>query len=171
MKLLGVIVLSCYLTIVNGFSPHNLTLLRSTPTLTNKPSSSLSRQINNISNRKNYCSSSLKTPPPTTTTSLQNQNNNDNESLDYDDGRSNGLVLLGVICAVAVWLFSIPTEFRRSSICSKEDAAVYDNCYTWKQWTSGISQYYQEGGGVQFDFSIDPKTQAKNAQKFSSSQQ
>jgi hypothetical protein len=32
---------------------------------------------------------------------------------------------------------------------------------TTDEWTSGIADYYKNGGGVHFDFSIDPKTKAQ----------
>lgn len=29
------------------------------------------------------------------------------------------------------------------------------NCITAKEWTKGVGDYYKNGGGVQFDFSIE----------------
>ena len=34
------------------------------------------------------------------------------------DGTGRGLILLGFALFVSVWMFSIPTEFRRAHICS-----------------------------------------------------
>ena len=34
------------------------------------------------------------------------------------------------------------------------------NCVTTSEWVDGIKEYYANGGGVQFDFSIAPETKA-----------
>lgn len=86
------------------------------------------------------------------------------------DGSDRGSVLLAISWAICIWLFSIPTEFRRAVICppSTRGQVEVSNCVTWGEWTSGISAYYRNGGGVQFDFSIDPKTLEKNQQALDS---
>jgi hypothetical protein len=71
---------------------------------------------------------------------------------------------MGIVLALCIWLFSIPTEFRRAHLCSDEDAAVYEQCWTLGQWTDGVADYYKKGGGVNFDFSIDPATLEENAE-------
>jgi hypothetical protein len=78
------------------------------------------------------------------------------------DGTETGKVMLGFVLAICVWTFSIPVEFRRARLCSEADAAVYSQCKSASQYVSGISEYYQKGGGIQFDFSIDPNTLADN---------
>ncbi|GAX24180.1 hypothetical protein FisN_4Lh269 [Fistulifera solaris] len=90
---------------------------------------------------------------PSTSTSLFNAR--------YDGTAGRGLVLFGFVLFLCVWLFSIPPEFRRAYFCSPacEENPIYCNdCVTPKEWVSGIVEYYQNGGGIQFDFSIDPKT-------------
>ena len=60
---------------------------------------------------------------------------------------------------VNVWLFSIPTEFRRAQFCNEEQVRLYpeSKCITFKSWREGIAEYYANGGGVKFDFSIEGK--------------
>jgi hypothetical protein len=33
-----------------------------------------------------------------------------------------------------------------------------------EEWTTDIAEYYRNGGGIQWDFSIDPNTLAENKQ-------
>lgn len=77
-------------------------------------------------------------------------------------GLKEGLAILSLSLIVSVWLFSIPTEFRRARFCSEQESAIYEQCYTVDQWTSGIADYYKNGGRVQFDFSVDPATLERN---------
>jgi hypothetical protein len=73
------------------------------------------------------------------------------------DGSDRGSVLLVISWAICIWLFSIPTEFRRAVICppsTREQQVKVSNCVTWDEWTSGISAYYRNGGGIQFDFPL-----------------
>lgn len=65
-----------------------------------------------------------------------------------------GAVLLGLVLLVNVWLFSIPPEFRRAEICLRESAS---DCVKLQDWASQIKAYYDAGGGVVFDFSIERK--------------
>jgi len=80
------------------------------------------------------------------------------------DGRGTGLILLGLAVAASVWLFSIPPEFRRARICTdvecSKDGTVC--CITPKAWLTGVADFYRNGGGIEWDFSIDPATIAKN---------
>ena len=102
----------------------------------------------------------------TTTTSLFN--NADRQS-DYQ-GLGRGKPLLGLVFLVCVWFFSIPVHFRRDVFCvipeCIENRAACNDCVTWDEWKGGIIEYYQNGGGVHFDFSIDPKTKAKWDEQF-----
>jgi hypothetical protein len=80
------------------------------------------------------------------------------------DGSGRGSVILGVVFAACVWIFSIPTEFRRAHICSADvcvenRASCYD-CVTGQEWMAGVKDYYQKGGGVSFDFSVADETKA-----------
>mmetsp|Transcript_25135 Transcript_25135/g.54865 ORF Transcript_25135/g.54865 Transcript_25135/m.54865 type:complete len:165 (-) Transcript_25135:47-541(-) len=73
-------------------------------------------------------------------------------------GLKRGAILLPIIFLINVWLFSIPVEFRRARLCSEEEVRANPNskCMTWETWRSGVADYYASGGGVKFDFSIDP---------------
>ncbi|KAL7469120.1 hypothetical protein ACHAXS_009366 [Conticribra weissflogii] len=73
-------------------------------------------------------------------------------------GLKEGFVLFGVVLLLNIWLFSVPPEYRRARFCSEEDVASYPDskCTTFKAWRTGIVDYYANGGGVKFDFSIDP---------------
>lgn len=84
--------------------------------------------------------------------------NGSNDDIESDPtGRKRGLILFPVILFIATWLFSIPPEFRRARICTEQQ--VIDNpsskCITAKNWVIGIQDYYRNGGGVDFDFSVD----------------
>ena len=56
-----------------------------------------------------------------------------------------------------VWIFSIPPEFRRARFCTEEDVRLHPekNCQTFDMWRKGVAEYYANGGGVEFDFSIE----------------
>lgn len=78
------------------------------------------------------------------------------------DGAGRGLVILGIVVAICVWIFSIPPEFRRAHICTTDEcvasrASCYD-CVTLQEWTDDIGNYYRNGGGIQFDFTVAEET-------------
>jgi hypothetical protein len=79
--------------------------------------------------------------------------NRDNDT----DGLAVGVPLLAVVLMISVWFFTIPVELRRARLCTEQQ--VIDNpqsrCMTWDNWTSGVADYYKNGGGLQFDFSIE----------------
>jgi hypothetical protein len=95
------------------------------------------------------------TPPSvlTPTTVLFGEMNPDADT----DGLKNAPIIFASILLLAVWLFSIPPDFRRARFCS--DQQIIDNpgsrCTTFSEWSSGIAQYYQNGGGLTFDFSVE----------------
>ncbi len=80
-----------------------------------------------------------------------------NENAD-PTGLKRGLVLFPVVVLIATWLFTIPPEFRRARICTEQQ--VIDNpgskCITAGNWVKGVQEYYRNGGGIKFDFTIDP---------------
>jgi hypothetical protein len=81
-----------------------------------------------------------------------------------------GGVLLTLVLTVCAWLFTIPPEFRRAYMCPAEiycnqDPTVCQECTTWGQWFDGVGEYYKGGGGIHWDFSVDPKTVEKNQNK------
>ena len=74
------------------------------------------------------------------------------------DGSREGRVLLIISCFAVVWGFSIPPEFRRARICTEDQVAVAAKearCTTFDNWKSELSQYYKDGGGVKFNFSVE----------------
>eukprot|EP00551_Chaetoceros_affinis_P000311 CAMPEP_0203655174 /NCGR_PEP_ID=MMETSP0088-20131115/37440_1 /ASSEMBLY_ACC=CAM_ASM_001087 /TAXON_ID=426623 /ORGANISM="Chaetoceros affinis, Strain CCMP159" /LENGTH=153 /DNA_ID=CAMNT_0050515699 /DNA_START=98 /DNA_END=559 /DNA_ORIENTATION=+ len=84
-----------------------------------------------------------------------------NDDVDSDPtGMRRGLVLFPVVLLIAVWLFSIPPEFRRARICTEQQVIDYPDskCITTSNWIAGVKDYYQKGGGLEFDFTIDPDT-------------
>jgi hypothetical protein len=84
----------------------------------------------------------------------------------YDFGSERGYVIQVIVVAICVWSFSIPPEFRRARFCPNptcvENRASCNDCVTFSEWKIGVSDYYKGGGGVNFDFSIDPATKEAN---------
>ena len=75
-------------------------------------------------------------------------------------GLKQGAYLFGLVGFLCVWVFSVPVEFRRARMCSEEQvrtAAPERNCMTFGTWRQGIADYYSNGGGVNFDFSVEGK--------------
>jgi hypothetical protein len=83
-------------------------------------------------------------------------------SMSKTDGLEEGKAIFAIALVIAVWFFSIPTEFRRARLCSEADSAIYEQCLTPSQFATGVSEYYKNGGGIKFDFSIDPGTLEAN---------
>jgi len=81
-----------------------------------------------------------------------------NEAADTG-GIGRGKILLLLVLIVNVWMFSIPVEFRRARLCSVEDTKLYPDkhCTTMDAWRTGVADYYANGGGIKFDFSIEGK--------------
>lgn len=79
-----------------------------------------------------------------------------NDKVNSIIGIDRGLYLWAIVLAVNVWFFSIPVEFRRTRICNEADTAQFpDRCMTANQFKSGIRDYYANGGGIKWDFSIE----------------
>ena len=103
-----------------------------------------------------------------------NKNEGTNAQNYLSDAQNRGYVLQGFVLLVCLWFFSIPPEFRRQPICSQETYDYYvsrdgsTNCVTSDMWTNEIKDYYANGGGIQFDFSIDPATVEKNKEAMGS---
>ena len=86
---------------------------------------------------------------------------------EFDDGTEIGKYLLVLALGISLWFFTIPPSFRRAYICPLElyclqDQTLCQDCTTWNEWFRGVADYYQNGGGIQWDFSIDPKTLEEN---------
>ena len=83
-----------------------------------------------------------------------------NYGADDTNGTKQGVYLFGLVGVLVVWIFSVPPEFRRARMCSEEQvrtAAPEKHCMTFSDWRQGIADYYSNGGGVTFDFSIEGK--------------
>lgn len=105
--------------------------------------------IRMLTNRKNH-SSDL------TRVCLAKQSNDD-KNMDKITGVDNGVWILGFMICFSVWMFSIPVEFRRARSCSAEQVRLYpeSKCMTNEMWLDGVIDYYKNGGGISFDFSIE----------------
>ena len=110
---------------------------------------------NNVISQKKYSRIS------TTSSSITPRNFNEITSLGMAqsdiDGTKTGSYFMAVVLLLNVWLFSIPTEFRRAHIYPEGNAGLYTDAkaMTAKEWASGVAKYYANGGGVKFDFSIE----------------
>mmetsp|Transcript_8875 Transcript_8875/g.13649 ORF Transcript_8875/g.13649 Transcript_8875/m.13649 type:complete len:166 (+) Transcript_8875:104-601(+) len=99
-------------------------------------------------------------------TSVLFESNNDNYNGPNKavDGTGRGVILQGFVFLVTLWMFSIPPEFRRSYFCGsprcEANRSLCHNCVTGKEWVDGVTEYYKNGGGVQFDFTISEETKA-----------
>ena len=129
---------------------------------------------------------------PTSTTIFANNNNNNidkdklsplGKAYDYaisgeknffSDPQNRGIVLLTVVVSACLWFFTIPPHFRRQNICQSLEQYEqlqflnphqndnYEGCITREMWNDSIVEYYKNGGGIEIDFSVDPRTVAKN---------
>jgi hypothetical protein len=88
------------------------------------------------------------------------------------DGAAQGQVILGVALLVCVWFFTVPPSFRRAKICISDTSQVCVekscNCVLFQDWSNNVVEYYKNGGGIQWDFSVDPATVAANKAKLKS---
>ena len=77
-------------------------------------------------------------------------------------GLERGLVIQTIVVAFCVWLFSIPPEFRRAYFCSttycEQNRSQCHNCVTTAEWSAGVAEYYKNGGGIEFDFTVADET-------------
>lgn len=91
----------------------------------------------------------------TTTTTLWGEQ--EEKQVPSDGTSLRGPLLFALSLFICVWFFTIPPEFRRARLCDEEQTAAYpDKCMTLLQMSQGIAAYYQQGGGIQWDFSVDP---------------
>lgn len=95
-------------------------------------------------------------PTDTTTTTALQMSGGSNPDVDTD-GTEAGKYLLFLVLLVNVWAFSIPVEFRRATFCTEEQVRLNpdSHCITFENWKSGIVDYYANGGGVNFDFTVE----------------
>ena len=80
--------------------------------------------------------------------------------LDELQGTNIGKVILFFVMLFVIWGFTIPVEIRRSSICTDDrclsDRSKCYNCKTLGELSQEVKEYYANGGGIKFDFSVDP---------------
>ena len=78
----------------------------------------------------------------------------------------NGAVVLGTICAIIIWLFSVPPDIRRTPICG---ISTVESCTEFSILAQRVATHYNTCGAageppcVNFDFSIDPRVLERNA--------
>jgi hypothetical protein len=133
--------------------------------------SPLTKQPQKCSPFTSAFSPSLKFTATTTTCLLQqpssNNNINNKKKQVAADGTQRGAWLLGAVLLACLWIFTIPPEFRRAYLCGSDrcvqnrSAYLCNDCMTPDEWKQGIVDYYRSGGGVKFDFSIDPNSKMK----------
>mmetsp|Transcript_6577 Transcript_6577/g.9508 ORF Transcript_6577/g.9508 Transcript_6577/m.9508 type:complete len:175 (+) Transcript_6577:49-573(+) len=73
-----------------------------------------------------------------------------------------GNYIFGFALVLIIWSFSIDPKLRREHICPTNNCVenrerCYD-CITLKEWVGEVSDYYNNGGGISFDFSVDPNS-------------
>jgi hypothetical protein len=80
------------------------------------------------------------------------------------DGTIRGAYLLALVGFFVIWSFSIPVEFRRAHWCftttceQNRSLPFCHDCVTFGEWSHDIVEYYRNGGGVQWDFSVGEET-------------
>lgn len=87
---------------------------------------------------------------------FQEQDSNYRNSV-YGVNPERGPLLLGIVMLFCIWQFTIPVEFRRARFCSEQQVLQFPNskCITVDNWIKNIQEYYQNGGGIQWDFSLE----------------
>ena len=66
------------------------------------------------------------------------------------------MLLGGIYAALVLTLSSTYGAIR----CAENRAACYD-CVTGMEWIQGIKDYYANGGGVSFDFTVAEETKVR----------
>ena len=79
----------------------------------------------------------------------------------YKESEARGNVIFALALVATLWSFSIPPQLRREHICPTKSCELnrvrcYD-CVTKEEWLGQVSEYYKNGGGIHFDFSVEPK--------------
>jgi hypothetical protein len=133
----------------------------------------VSRRKPSTSIQKIFCNVVASNCPSTkfsSSTRLFAQNDSEDRTTNYEYGTERGSVLMAIVMAFCIWTFSIPPSFRRAHICYTppcvEQRSACSDCVTGEEWISDVVDYYKGGGGIQWDFSIDPKTIEQNKQKW-----
>lgn len=85
-----------------------------------------------------------------------------NSPKDYS-ATGRGLPIFLASLLFCTWLFTIPPEIRRTHICvgpciENRDIWFCSECKTIGELKEEVSEYYRNGGGIEWDFSIDPNS-------------
>ncbi|KAI2513447.1 hypothetical protein MHU86_921 [Fragilaria crotonensis] len=75
-------------------------------------------------------------------------------------GIERGYPILAFFFLLSAWFFTIPPQFRRARFCASDICVQTrcNDCVTVTEWVTGIQDYYRNGGGIKWDFSIDPSS-------------
>jgi hypothetical protein len=133
----------------------------------------VSRRNNN--NNNHHHSNAVSQAPPSLNRSSFTQlfERKKGEYKGTNDGTGRGLIFQAFVLGICIWLFTVPPEFRRTYFCPadiycQEEGSCQRECVTYDQWFQNVGDYYKNGGGIQWDFSIDPKTKQVNQEKLDS---
>jgi hypothetical protein len=145
-------------------APYTTSVYRSSPT-SGTTLQRHSRPWKNSIQRPQRSHYATSATPGKSTTAIHSEGKKD--AVTYD-GSGRGRYLFVLVLFICIWQFSIPPSFRRAKFCPppcvEERTLCRTPCVTFDEWTSDIVQYYKDGGGIQWDFSIDPNTIAENEQ-------
>mmetsp|Transcript_25908 Transcript_25908/g.31936 ORF Transcript_25908/g.31936 Transcript_25908/m.31936 type:complete len:184 (-) Transcript_25908:794-1345(-) len=81
----------------------------------------------------------------------------------YEESEKRGQIIFAFVFLLVVWGFTIPPELRREHFCFARKCRLDNtanlcyNCISFSEWTAKVADYYKGGGGVHFDFSVEPK--------------
>ena len=115
--------------------------------------------------RSNTIPQSSSFVAPTTTTTQLHGKSPPSGYQGTNDGIGRGIYLQLIVFGFCAWMFTIPPEFRRAHFCNADTDRATQECVTEGEWIQGVKDYYAGGGGIKWDFSIDPKTKAANQKK------
>mmetsp|Transcript_724 Transcript_724/g.1004 ORF Transcript_724/g.1004 Transcript_724/m.1004 type:complete len:161 (+) Transcript_724:225-707(+) len=155
---LSVLLIATLFFATNAFSPTTHPALNDA--LSTRRSKSRSRTIgqHSISTTGRTTITSTTNPSPTMTS--LNSSPDDKPDI-FAESDKRGKVLFAISLLAVAWSFSIPPELRREHWCFTDKCAenrtkCYD-CITFKEFYGQVKDYYANGGGINFDFSIEGK--------------
>jgi len=112
--------------------------------------------MSNAAGRPSSCARTIADRRRFVTSVLHFDRNDDNDDSIYGTG-IRGKILLAAGVALSIWFFSIPPVYRRTRLCGPEQSAAHPSrCMTPSQFAAGVADYYRGGGGIRWDFSVDP---------------
>jgi hypothetical protein len=128
---------------------------------------------NNNNNNHHHSNAVSQAPPSLNRSFTQLFERKKGEYKGTNDGTGRGLIFQAFVLGICIWLFTVPPEFRRTYFCPadiycQEEGSCQRECVTYDQFFQNVGDYYKNGGGIQWDFSIDPKTKQVNQEKLDS---